>query len=59
MDVYGLLITIALGRGETLEIEFRCSLIDCPTLRIGDYITAEGEQGGREERGGSSRSRSR
>jgi hypothetical protein len=46
-----LLVTIALGRGETLVLEVRCERGACPDVRIGDYVTAEGEQGGREEGG--------
>jgi hypothetical protein len=46
-----LLVTIALGRGETLVIEVRCSPAGCPDIRVGDYVQADGEQGGREEQG--------
>ncbi|MCC7370721.1 MAG: hypothetical protein IT306_20035 [Chloroflexi bacterium] len=50
-DGAALLITLALGRGETLVVEYRGSPPDCPEPRVGDYLTADGEQGGREEQG--------
>jgi hypothetical protein len=46
-----LLATIALGRGETLVVEIRCSPAGCPDVQVGDYLDVEGEQGGRDEAG--------
>jgi len=46
-----LLVTVALGRGELLALEIRCPGAICPEIRPGDYLNADGEQGGREEQG--------
>ncbi len=44
-------MTIALGRGETLVMEVRCENARCPDVLPGDYVSVDGEQGGREEQG--------
>jgi hypothetical protein len=40
----GLVITLALGRGETLEVVFTCQS-GCPDVSAGQYVTATGESG--------------
>ncbi len=39
-----LLVTIGLGRGETLVVVLNCTRV-CPTINVGDYVEADGEQG--------------
>lgn len=50
-DGASLLITIGLGRGETLVIEYRCPASGCPNIALGAYLVADGEQGGSEVSG--------
>ncbi|MCC6179481.1 MAG: hypothetical protein IT305_29580 [Chloroflexi bacterium] len=50
-DGANLRATIALGRGETLVVQVACTRGQCPDIQVGDYLEAEGEQGGREEQG--------
>jgi hypothetical protein len=38
----GLVVTLALGRGETIDVVFACKH-DCPNVRVGDYVEADGE----------------
>ena len=46
-----LLATIALGRDELLVVQIACDHGACPDVQVGDYLEADGEQGGREEQG--------
>jgi len=49
-----LLVTIGLGRGETLIVEIKCGaagLVGCADIRPGDYVEIDGWQGGKEEDG--------
>jgi hypothetical protein len=41
-----LLVTIALGRGETLVVQVPCDRQACPDIRVGDYLEADGYQNG-------------
>jgi hypothetical protein len=38
----GLVLTLALGRGETLDVVFACQR-ECPAVSVGDYLEARGE----------------
>ena len=40
----GLAITIALTRNEHQVVMFTCSSSECPSVRVGDYLEAEGEK---------------
>jgi hypothetical protein len=40
------LVTIALGRNETLTVQISCQIPTCPDVRVGDYLEADGVQNG-------------
>jgi hypothetical protein len=40
----GLVITLGLGRGETLDVVFECQN-RCPSVSVGNYVTVTGEAG--------------
>jgi len=40
----GLVITLGLGRGETLDVAFECQN-RCPSVSVGNYVTVTGEAG--------------